>query len=319
MLFLLYRTPLYLPVYQLQLELMLNARSVEYGLMSADRLIDHSLLNTLVGVRLVLDPLIHASTPDELIQTLRERSLSSDAFVINYHRISHHPQRIPSRRLLGRLAVQIDGEISFDRPHTRFLLVETSSRYYLTRQIQGCSPPWADYAQRPHAYSAALSTELAGLAVNLVAKRGETLIDPTCGSGTIVYEALSRGVRARGSDLKWQWVTRARENLSAFGFNQAPAGLGSSLLISQGDARSIDFIADAIVANLPYGRQVSLSDHLLKDLLTNIASRASRFAFFSGTPLDLTLNEIGYHSVISFNLTRQTSHPRYLTLASNER
>ncbi len=57
------------------------------------------------------------------------------------------------------------------KKYSTFLLVET----LMVRRRFSCS--------------AALPPELAAVAVNLVAKPGQTLLDPCCGSGTILFEA----------------------------------------------------------------------------------------------------------------------------------
>jgi 23S rRNA G2445 N2-methylase RlmL len=77
---------------------------------------------------------------------------------------------------------------------------------------------------------------------------GGVLLDPCCGSGTILTEARAAGWQVEGRDLDAAAVGVARRNV----------GSGT---ISQGDARSLDLPSasvDACVSNLPFGRQFAV-------------------------------------------------------------
>ncbi|MGH7685365.1 MAG: TRM11 family SAM-dependent methyltransferase [Candidatus Dormibacteria bacterium] len=78
---------------------------------------------------------------------------------------------------------------------------------------------------------------------------GATLLDPFCGSGTILREALSLGLRAVGSDNDPVAVEAARVN--------APAAT-----VDEADARQLPFadgVVDAVVTNLPFGGTYRIS------------------------------------------------------------
>ena len=74
------------------------------------------------------------------------------------------------------------------------------------------------------------------------------LLDPCCGSGTIVAEAVAAGWAARGCDIDPEAVSAARANVPAAD-------------IQKGDALRLpypDGTFGAVVANLPFGRQFRL-------------------------------------------------------------
>jgi hypothetical protein len=74
------------------------------------------------------------------------------------------------------------------------------------------------------------------------------LLDPCCGSGTIVAEAVAAGWEARGCDIDPEAVSAARANVPAAD-------------IQKGDALRLpypDGTFGAVVANLPFGRQFRL-------------------------------------------------------------
>jgi tRNA G10 N-methylase Trm11 len=91
----------------------------------------------------------------------------------------------------------------------------------------------------------ALRPTVAAAMVRLAGEPSGTLLDPCCGSGTILTEALARGWTATGRDIDPTAVEIARTN--------AP-----DAAVEPGDARKLDLpdeIASACVSNLPFGRQ----------------------------------------------------------------
>ena len=91
----------------------------------------------------------------------------------------------------------------------------------------------------------ALRPALAAAMVDLAGRPAGVLLDPCCGSGTILAEAVAAGWTATGLDIDPAAVASARENVA-----------GATVAV--GDARAMDFpdaSAAACVTNLPFGRQ----------------------------------------------------------------
>jgi tRNA G10 N-methylase Trm11 len=105
----------------------------------------------------------------------------------------------------------------------------------------------------------------------MVALAGEPdglLIDPCCGSGTILGEALRAGWDAAGTDIDPAAVVVARRNVP-------------EASVEVGDARSLDLedgAAAAYVSNLPFGKQYSVQGDVgtwLRDVMRE-AARVTR-------------------------------------------
>jgi tRNA G10 N-methylase Trm11 len=112
--------------------------------------------------------------------------------------------------------------------------------------------------------SGALRPTVAAALVHLAGPPTGTLLDPCCGSGTILAEAAAAGWAPAGSDIDPDAVTAARQN--------AP-----SAEIDTADARRIAFadgVVGACVSNLPFGRQFSVPgnrDRWLAEILAQMA------------------------------------------------
>jgi tRNA G10 N-methylase Trm11 len=94
----------------------------------------------------------------------------------------------------------------------------------------------------------ALRPTVAAAMVRLAGQPDGVMVDPCCGSGTILAEAIRAGWRAEGSDIDPGAVRAARKN--------AP-----DAVVRQGDVRRLELAggsAGACVSNLPFGRQHSV-------------------------------------------------------------
>src|SRR5215471_475436 len=93
--------------------------------------------------------------------------------------------------------------------------------------------------------SGALRPALAAAMVDLAGKPPGVLLDPCCGSGTILAEAVAAGWTATGLDIDPSAVAIARDNVA-----RATVAVGDALAMGFPDAS-----AAACVTNLPFGRQ----------------------------------------------------------------
>jgi len=111
----------------------------------------------------------------------------------------------------------------------------------------------------------ALRPTVAAAMIKLADRPGKTLLDPCCGSGTILAEAVRAGwAEVHGVDIDPSAVDTATRNVSA-----APVAVG--------DARTLDAApgsVDACVSNLPFGHQYHVQgdiDDWLRSVLREMA------------------------------------------------
>lgn len=97
---------------------------------------------------------------------------------------------------------------------------------------------------------AALRPTIAAALVHLAGRARGTLIDPCCGSGTILAEAYPAGWNPVGADVDPSAVMAAQRNV---GSNRLWVGDAARLPVADGAAA-------AVVSNLPFGEQHKLPD-----------------------------------------------------------
>ncbi|HUC27868.1 MAG TPA: methyltransferase domain-containing protein [Streptosporangiaceae bacterium] len=110
--------------------------------------------------------------------------------------------------------------------------------------------------------SGALRPTVAAMMVSLAGEPGGTLLDPCCGSGTILREAAAAGwPRVQGGDIDPEAVDIARRNVS-------------SAQVDQWDVRHLDLpdaSVGAVVSNLPFGRQFEVEGSMSRWLADALA------------------------------------------------
>ena len=115
------------------------------------------------------------------------------------------------------------------RPSERLILLRTPRLWYLTRRLEGFralaaqrSGAYDAWRVRPYSFSAATDLQLARLAVSRACAQhfrsggsldGGAMLDPCCGSGTLLFAALLSGLNAVGFDINPKAIDGAAENL----------------------------------------------------------------------------------------------------------
>jgi 23S rRNA G2445 N2-methylase RlmL len=111
----------------------------------------------------------------------------------------------------------------------------------------------------------ALRATLAAAMVNLAGKPSGILLDPCCGSGTILAEAAEVGWTAAGTDIDASAVSIASRNVP-------------EASVQIGDARQISLVDGSVracVSNLPFGRQYHVPGNVTA-WLTTVLGEAAR-------------------------------------------
>lgn len=128
---------------------------------------------------------------------------------------------------------------------------------------------WATGQIKPHrqrsdayvagkAHPAKMWPHIAATAIARYSRPGEVVLDPMCGVGTTLVEAIQQGRNAYGVDLESEWVDLARANVDA-AMQAHPGAWGE---VVQGDAANLGRLledqrlrvpVDMVLTSPPYG------------------------------------------------------------------
>ena len=134
----------------------------------------------------------------------------------------------------------------------------------LVAGLRVSDPSMRQHGGRESERTGALRPTVAAAMVRLAGEPNGVLLDPTCGSGTILGEAVAHGWQAVGRDIDPEAVAASRRNVPV-------ANVGEC------DARRLDLPDNAVgacVANLPFGQQYTVqgeADEWLRTVLAEMA------------------------------------------------
>lgn len=119
---------------------------------------------------------------------------------------------------------------------------------------------------RPFFHPSALFPKFARLLVNFAhVKNDDTLIDPFCGTGSIIIEAGIVGIRSIGFDISRRMCRGAQKNLKKFNINNSNIIHGDTVHLP---LQNIDGVA----TDIPYGRASSTHKRKAADLAHHFLS-----------------------------------------------
>lgn len=174
-----------------------------------------------------------------------------------------------SKEFLERfIGDRIKGSVDLSYPDEEYRLIVSGSHCYFGRVLAHLDRGSYEYRnplRRPFFHPGVMLPRMARAMVNLsLIQRGELLIDPFCGTGGILQEALMVGARIAGADVDRSMVEGCRRNL-----------LHPDVVVA--DAAHMPFLSgtvDAVVADFPYGQSVGIHsksvDHLYAESLGEV-------------------------------------------------
>lgn len=238
-------------------------------------------------ISLRLDVLFTGASLEELIVQVAELSLRASTFKVVYLKCgrscAYEEQREAERQMGG----YIQGKADMKQPEVTFgLLAEKEGWKFGV--CHAADPVWLAHKQKPHNYSTGLTTVTARALVNIALPdpQGLQAIDPCCGMGNVLIEALSMGVNIVGRDINPVAVRGARSNLRHFGYDDTGVVAIQDLKELQGEYA-------AAIVDLPYNLCSVLPPGERRQMLDSIRRISQRAVIVSTEPLEEELRAAG--------------------------
>jgi putative methyltransferase (TIGR01177 family) len=252
-----------------------------YGIAISERQVD---VKRGAYVKSCMEVLFEGGSVSEICAHIQSAELYAADFRVSVVRLPRH-LKVDTMKIAHTVGGAIGGKARLTQPKVVFPLVVTTERSWLGRLLSESDGRWVTHQKRPYTTSSALPTRLARAVVNLVTSPNDRLVDPCCGTGTIVLEAAHIGVEVVGYDINPNMVSATRANLTHYGLN-APIHLG--------DARQITGRFDALATDLPYGIMLTGDASQDWEILRNARRMAPKAAFIAIRDLSEQLVDLGY-------------------------
>lgn len=203
------------------------------------------------------------------------------------------PERQVVERTLGNV---IPGEPDLKHADCVFSVVKVNGLWHFG-VLEKAEAIWLKHQVKPHSYSTALGTRLARALVNIAAPRpdGLTLIDPCCGIGTVLVEALSMDIPILGRDMNWFVAQGSRKNIEHFGYEGT---------VELGPIEEATGHYDVAIIDMPYNLFTSASYDQQFAIVKEARRLADRVVFVAIEPMDDMFKEAGFTIVDQANVPK---------------
>jgi len=261
-------------------------------------------------VRTGLRRIAQAATFAGLLDVLRQTPLDLDNFRVDALYLSGRFP-MPQQEAVVAAANAIYCRANVAAPRHRLLLVAQRGTFWLGEILAESAQSYTPHLKKPYHVSVSLEARIARALVNLVVpparsnppQAAGTLIDPCCGTGSILLEAAALGLTAYGADRNPKMAHMAQRNLLHFGYPPH---------VVCADARVWTQTADALVTDVPYGRQLESAEDDLPAILANGARLAPLAVYVAGSDITAQLTAAGYGDVEVLRLVKPNGFTRYV-------
>ncbi|MFH1072023.1 MAG: hypothetical protein V1743_01185 [Nanoarchaeota archaeon] len=231
-----------------------------HNLLLVDKQMDYSRL---AYTKAVFSVLFSAISPERFIERLNRfdcNKVYRDSFsfrILDYSQQQVTKQHLTKQRLTkaGLTEKGIAGimygklknpKVDLRNARTQYFLILSDHAYFFTtllwKNTENFSSRKSHHRPAPHPTS--LHPRLARCLINLL--NPKSFLDPFCGSGGILIEGGLLGIHVEGIDLDPIMIRRAQMNLEHYGIK--------TYALHVGDALTITKRVEAIITDLPYGR-----------------------------------------------------------------
>lgn len=228
---------------------------------------------------------------DESLDTLYKKieglNYNLDNYRVRFINTAVHIEFNARKAIEKNISNIFTGSPDLKKPVDDFIITYTGSNWLFGKFIWKTENRWLLYNKKPYTFCNSLSARMARALVN-IASQGNTalkLLDPCCGMGTVLLEALDMGIDAYGCDINNTVVEDANNNLRHFGF---------STEVKCQDAISLEGSFDVSIVDLPYGLLSKRGSDMYKEIIGNMRSICSRSVILSSTDISGIITDAGF-------------------------
>jgi len=221
------------------------------------------------------------ATTEEIFEKVRSAPLEDflkkgERFVVRVRRIGESAPQLSGKELERKLGAIVlrrvkGAKVRLTNPDKTFFGVLTDNKFVFGLRLAEVVPkPFMERRprKRPFFHPSAMPPKLARCMVNLAKpKAGELVLDPFCGTASMLIEAGLIGCRVVGFDAQIRMIRGSMRNLVYYGVH--PDGLAVA------DAQNLPIArVDCIVTDPPYGRSSTTmgreTGQIVKDFLSKV-------------------------------------------------
>ncbi|MBM7600304.1 tRNA G10 N-methylase Trm11 [Virgibacillus halotolerans] len=228
---------------------------------------------------------------DEILAQVKQIQLGTSTFKVTYVNFKgledekklNYGARMKMERDIGW---EIPGEFDLHQPDYDFGMIRLHDHLYFGRLVKN-EAIWLLHQKKPHSYSTALSTRVARAISNIAVPNpvGISAIDPCCGIGNVLVEALSMNIDIVGRDINPLVTSGSRKNIAHFGYEGD---------VSQGAIADITTHYNVAIIDLPYNVYTHTSPEAQLSILKHARRIADKVVVVTIDTIDEMIQDAGF-------------------------
>lgn len=228
---------------------------------------------------------------DEILIEINKDKTIYNNFKLEYIRLNNN-NNIPYEErlaLIKKISMDIIGTHNFKNPQFNFGITKVDGKWMFGIDNKN-NYKWHTHDNKPCSYSNSLGVKVAKAVVN-IANNGlkeNTIIDPCCGVGTTLIEALESGYQIEGYEINKQIAKNANINLEFYGFNP---------IVINDDMHNIKKSYNSSIIDIPYGIFSHTSEEEQQKIIDTARRISNKMVLISFENHDLMISNAGFNIV----------------------
>lgn len=243
---------------------------------------------------------------DKIVDNIIKDKLSYNDFKVCY--IKQENEQIDYKERLNSLSkigFVIIGEPKMHDPKVILGITRVCGRW-IFGEYKKNNYEWHIHDKKPYSYSNSLGLRVARALVNIAVKNNLEckLIDPCCGVGTVIIEAISMGIDVVGYEINKSIAENASKNLRFFEYKD---------VIINGDMNNIEEKYDVAIIDLPYGLFTPTTLDEQNALIRSARRISNKLVIVTFEDMDKNIMNAGF-SIIDKSHVSKGKFKRYISI-----
>ncbi|MBU3158549.1 SAM-dependent methyltransferase [Clostridium frigoris] len=245
---------------------------------------------------------------ERIIEQINNDKLTSNKYKVVYINAPHENIGFhEGRRIEFEIGFSILGECEMKKPENIFGITKIGNTWIFGK-CESNTSEWLQRNKKPFSYSNALKVNVCRALVNIAVGNNLScsVVDPCCGIGTVLIEAISMGINIKGYEINSLIGENAKTNLRYFGYED---------VITIGDMNNIQNKYDVAIVDLPYGifTQITADEQLA--IMDSTRRIASKMVIVTFEDMKEQIKSVGFHIDDRCSVSKGT-FKRYIYICS---
>ncbi|NMM64072.1 RNA methyltransferase [Clostridium sp. P21] len=243
---------------------------------------------------------------EDIIHKITTDNLKYEKFKVSYINYGDETVGYENRRNIEyKLGQNIKGEAEMKNPELIFGVTKSNGKW-IFGEYKKSEPDWKLHSRKPYSYSNALNSRVARAIVNIAVCNNSNykVVDPCCGIGTVIIEALSLGINIKGWEINPMIAANAKINLKYLYYKN---------VITTGTMHDIKDKFDVSIIDLPYGlfSPTTLKEQV--DIMKTARKISNKMVIVTFEDMDKHILSAGFDIIDSCSVSK-SKFKRYITI-----